>query len=192
MKRTTFAKAINADTTHEDDFLLPYVNDLRDVVDMEVIRGAELSLAVDPLGGAAVHYWEPINAIYGLDIVVVNPRTDPTFSFMTVDYDGAIRMDCSSPYAMDRLVGLRDHFRVAFANDTDADRHGIVTPSAGLMNPNHYLSVAMNYLLTHRPDLRRSGMGTAYRVPRGIGDSRNATALADRGGDTHCVCEEPL
>jgi phosphoglucomutase len=146
------ATAINADTTHREDFILPYVNDLRNVVDMDVIGAAGLSLAVDPLGGAAVHYWEPINATYKLDITVVNPRVDPTFSFMTVDHDGAIRMDCSSPYAMARLVGLKDRYRVAFANDPDSDRHGIVTPAAGLMNPNHYLSVAILYLLTHRSD----------------------------------------
>ena len=152
MKRVAFAAAINADTTHQEDFVLPYVNDLRNVVDMDAIRAAGLKLAVDPLGGAAVHYWEPINAIYKLDIAVVNPQVDPTFSFMTVDHDGAIRMDCSSPYAMARLVGLKDRYRVAFANDPDADRHGIVTPTAGLMNPNHYLSVAIWYLLTHRPD----------------------------------------
>jgi phosphoglucomutase len=119
---------------------------------MDAVRAAGLKLAVDPLGGAAVHYWEPINAIYKLDIAVVNPSVDPTFSFMTVDHDGAIRMDCSSPYAMARLVGLKDRYNVAFANDPDSDRHGIVTPIAGLMNPNHYLSVAIWYLLTHRPD----------------------------------------
>ena len=118
---------------------------------MEAIRSAGLKLAVDPLGGAAVHYWEPINAIYKLDIAVVNPKVDPTFSFMTVDHDGKIRMDCSSPYAMARLVGLKDRYDVAFANDPDSDRHGIVTPSLGLMNPNHYLAVAIQYLLTHRP-----------------------------------------
>jgi len=151
VKLRGFPAAIKADTTHEEDFVLPYVNDLHNIVDMEAIRGAALSLAVDPLGGAAVHHWEPINAIYRLDIAVVNPSIDPTFSFMTVDHDGAIRMDCSSPYAMARLVGLRQKYRVAFANDTDADRHGIVTPSAGLMNPNHYLAVAIQYLLTHRP-----------------------------------------
>jgi phosphoglucomutase len=128
-----------------------YVKDLRNVVDMEAIRAAGLKLAVDPLGGAAVHYWEPINTIYRLDIDVVNPKVDPTFSFMTVDHDGKIRMDCSSPYAMAKLVGLKDRYRVAFANDPDSDRHGIVTPSAGLMNPNHYLAVAIGYLLTHRP-----------------------------------------
>jgi phosphoglucomutase len=118
---------------------------------MNVIRAAGLKLAVDPLGGAAVHYWEPINATYHLDITVVNPNVDPTFSFMTVDHDGKIRMDCSSPYAMAGLVGLKDQYRVAFANDPDSDRHGIVTPSAGLMNPNHYLAVAIRYLLAHRP-----------------------------------------
>src|SRR5271163_3251148 len=151
VKRVAFAAAINAETTRQEDLVLPYVNDLRNVVDMDAIRGAGLKLAVDPLGGAAVHYWEPINRIYGLDIAVVNPRVDPTFSFMTVDHDGAIRMDCSSPYAMARLVSLKDRYRVAFANDPDSDRHGIVTPTAGLMNPNHYLSVAILYLLTHRP-----------------------------------------
>ena len=150
--RATSATAIDAATTHQEDLVLPYVNDLRNVVDMDAIRGAGLKLAVDPLGGAGVHYWEPINAIYKLDIVVVNPQVDPTFSFMTVDHDGVIRMDCSSPYAMARLVGLKDRYRVAFGNDADADRHGIVTPTAGLMNPNHYLSVAILYLLTHRPD----------------------------------------
>jgi len=151
VKRVTLAAALNGSTTHQQDLIHPYVDDLRNVVDMEAIRGARLKLAVDPLGGAAVHYWEPINAVYGLDIAVVNPRVDTTFSFMTVDHDGVIRMDCSSPYAMARLVGLKDRYRVAFANDPDSDRHGIVTPSAGLMNPNHYLAVAIRYLLTHRP-----------------------------------------
>jgi phosphoglucomutase len=151
VKRVTLAAALNGSTTHQQDFIHPYVDDLRNVVDMEAIRAAGLKLAVDPLGGAAVHYWEPINAIYKLNIDVVNPRVDPTFSFMTVDHDGQIRMDCSSPYAMARLVGLKDRYRVAFANDPDSDRHGIVTPGAGLMNPNHYLAVAIRYLLTHRP-----------------------------------------
>jgi phosphoglucomutase len=152
VKRVAFRVAINADTTHQEDLVLPYVNDLRNVVDMDAIHSGGLSLAVDPLGGAAVNYWEPINTTYGLKIAVVNPRVDSTFSFMTVDHDGVIRMDCSSPYAMARLVGLKDRYRVAFANDPDSDRHGIVTPTAGLMNPNHYLSVAIHYLLTHRPD----------------------------------------
>ena len=151
VKRVPFAAALTAVTTHEIDFVLPYVEDLKNVVDMEAIRAAGLKLGVDPLGGAAMKYWEPINAVYKLDITVVNPKLDPTFSFMTLDHDGKIRMDCSSPYAMAGLVGLKDKFRLAFANDPDSDRHGIVTPSAGLMNPNHYLAVAIGYLLTHRP-----------------------------------------
>jgi phosphoglucomutase len=151
IKRVPFASAIKAVTTHQEDFVLPYVNDLRNVVDMDAIRSAGLRLGVDPLGGAARPYWEPINSVYGLDIVVVNPTIDPRFAFMTVDHDGKIRMDPSSPYAMARLVGLKDQYRVAFANDPDSDRHGIVTRSAGLMNPNHYLAVAMGYLLQHRP-----------------------------------------
>ena len=151
INRVPFAAAIRAATTHQEDFVLPYVKDLRNVVDMDVIRTAGIKLGVDPLGGAAQPYWEPINSIYGLDIAVVNPEIDPTFSFMTLDHDGEIRMDCSSPYAMARLVALKDKYRVAFANDPDADRHGIVTPSEGLINPNHYLAVAIRYLLTHRP-----------------------------------------
>jgi phosphoglucomutase len=151
VKRVPFEAAIKAGSTHQEDFVLPYVQDLRNVVDMDAIRAAGLKLGVDPLGGAARPYWEPINAVYHLDITVVNPTIDPTFSFMTVDHDGRIRMDCSSRYAMARLVGLKDQFRVAFANDPDSDRHGIVTPSAGLMNPNQYLAVAIRYLLTHRP-----------------------------------------
>jgi phosphoglucomutase len=150
VKRVPFAAAIKAATTHQEDLVLPYVQDLRNVVDMEAIRDAGLKLGVDPLGGAARPYWEPINFLYKLDIVVVNPVIDPTFSFMTVDHDGKIRMDCSSPYAMARLVGLKDQFRVAFANDADSDRHGIVTPATGLMNPNHFLAVAIRYLLEHR------------------------------------------
>ncbi len=151
VKRLAFAAALSAETTRQDDFVLPYVKDLRNVADMEAIRAAGLKLAVDPLGGAAVHYWEPINEIYKLDIAVVNPQVDPSFSFMTVDHDGKIRMDCSSPYAMASLVGLKDRYDVAFANDPDSDRHGVVTPSAGLMNPNHYLASAIHYLAKHRP-----------------------------------------
>ena len=150
VKRLPLATAIKAETTHQQDFVMPYVEDLRNVVDMDVIRAAGLQLGVDPLGGAARPYWEPINSLYHLDIVVVNPVIDPTFSFMTVDHDGKIRMDPSSPYAMARLVGLKDQYRVAFANDPDSDRHGLVVPSAGLMNPNHYLAVAIRYLLTYR------------------------------------------
>jgi phosphoglucomutase len=151
VRRVPFEAAIKAASTHQEDFVLPYVQDLRHIVDMDAIRASGITLAVDPLGGAARPYWEPINAVYHLDIAVVNPTIDPTFAFMTVDYDGEIRMDCSSPYAMARLVGLKDQYRVAFANDPDSDRHGIVTPAAGLMNPNHYLAVAIRYLLTHRP-----------------------------------------
>ena len=153
-RRLPFDKAIRAATTHQEDFVLPYVLDLKNVVDIDAIRAAHLKLGVDPLGGAARPYWEPINSIYGLEVTVVNPIIDPTFSFMTVDHDGKIRMDCSSPYAMARLVSLKDQYQVAFANDPDSDRHGIVTPTAGLMNPNHYLAVAIQYLLTHRPKWR--------------------------------------
>jgi phosphoglucomutase len=151
VKRMPLAAAIKAGSTHQEDFIIPYVRDLRNVVDMDAIQGSGLRLGVDPLGGAARPYWEPIDSIYHLDITIVNPVIDPTFSFMTVDHDGVIRMDCSSPYAMARLVGLKDKYRVAFANDPDSDRHGIVTPSAGLLNPNHYLAVAIRYLLSHRP-----------------------------------------
>ncbi len=151
VKRVPFAAAIKAETTHQEDLVLPYVEDLEHIVDMDAIRAAGFTMAVDPLGGAAMPYWEPINFLYKLHIAVVNPVIDPTFSFMTVDHDGKIRMDPSSPYAMARLVGLKDQFRVAFANDPDSDRHGIVTASEALMNPNHYLAVAIRYLLTHRP-----------------------------------------
>jgi phosphoglucomutase len=154
VRRVPFTKAVQAPSTHHEDFILPYVRDLKNVVDMDAIRGAHLKLGVDPLGGAARPYWEPINSIYGLDIVVVNPVIDPTFSFMTVDHDGKIRMDCSSPYAMASLVGLKDQYQVAFANDPDSDRYGIVTPVAGLMNPNHYLAVAIQYLFAHRSQWR--------------------------------------
>jgi len=171
IKRIPFAAAIKAATTHEQDLVLPYVRDLEHVVDMEAIRGAGLALGVDPLGGAARPYWEPINAIYKTSITVVNPVIDPTFSFMTVDHDGKIRMDPSSPYAMARLVALKDQFRVAFANDPDSDRHGIVTGSGGLMNPNHYLAVAIRYLLTHRP---------GWPVSAAVGKTLVSSGLIDR------------
>ena len=151
VKRVPFAAAIKAASTHQEDFVLPYVHDLRNVIDMDAIRDTGLPLAVDPLGGATRDYWGPINSVYRLDIAIVNPVVDPQFSFMTVDHDGQIRMDPSSPYAMARLVGLKDRYRVVFATDPDADRHGIVTPSTGLMNPNEYLAVAISYLLTNRP-----------------------------------------
>ena len=153
VKRISFPVALRAGTTHEVDFVKPYVDDLANVIDMDVIRTAGLKLGVDPLGGAAVHYWQPIADTYGLDITVTNPAVDPTFRFMTLDHDGQIRMDCSSPYAMASLVKLKDRFDLAFGNDPDSDRHGIVTQVArALMNPNHYLAVAIRYLLTHRPD----------------------------------------
>jgi phosphoglucomutase len=152
VERIPYERALRASNTHPWDFVLPYVRDLALVIDMEAIRSAGVKLAVDPLGGAALAYWEPINTFYGLSIEVVNPRLDPTFAFMTVDHDGKIRMDCSSPDAMAGLVGLKERFDVAFGNDPDADRHGIVTPRAGLMNPNHLLAVAIDYLLTHRPE----------------------------------------
>src|SRR6185295_4898756 len=151
VRRLTLESALRTGRIIEQDLIGPYVDDLANVVDLPAIRGAGLKLAVDPLGGASVGYWAPINERYGLDVDVVNPRVDPTFGFMTVDHDGKIRMDCSSPYAMARLVSLKDRYRLAFANDPDSDRHGIVTPSVGLMNPNHYLAVAIRYLLTHRP-----------------------------------------
>ncbi len=151
VKRVPLVTAIKRISTHQEDFVLRYVRDLRNVVDMDAIRDAGLELGVDPLGGASKAYWEQVNSVYGVSIAVVNPAIDPTFSFMTVDHDGKIRMDPSSPFAMARLVGLKDKFHLAFANDPDADRHGIVTRSAGLLNPNHYLAVAIRYLLAHRP-----------------------------------------
>jgi phosphoglucomutase len=154
LKRVTLEKALHASTTHRHDYLNAYVADLATVVDMDAIRGAKLSMGVDPLGGAGVHYWNPIAERYGLNLTVVNEAVDPTFRFMTVDWDGQIRMDPSSSYAMQRLIGLKDRFQIAFACDTDHDRHGVVTRSAGLLPPNHYLSVAIFYLLQHRPRWR--------------------------------------
>ncbi len=151
VKRMPYAQALAAPTTHAVDLMTPYIAALGEVIDMAAIRNAKLKIGVDPLGGAAVAYWQPIAERYGLDIEVVNPRVDPAFAFMTLDHDGKIRMDCSSPYAMASLVGLKDKFDIAWGNDADVDRHGIVTPSVGLLNPNHYLAVAIDYLLTHRP-----------------------------------------
>jgi phosphoglucomutase len=151
VRRMGYESALKAGTTRPVDLMTAYVRDLANVIDMECIRSAGVTMGVDPLGGSSVHYWEPIRDLYGLDLTVVNGIVDPRFAFMTVDHDGKIRMDCSSPYAMAGLVALKDRFQVAFANDTDADRHGIVTRSMGLMNPNHYLAVAIHYLLTHRP-----------------------------------------
>jgi phosphoglucomutase len=185
VRRTPFDQAVRAPTTRQDDFVRAYVDDLRNVVDLAAIRSAGLKLGVDPLGGAGLPYWGPIAETYGLDIEVVNPAVDPTFSFMTVDHDGQIRMDCSSPYAMARLVALKDRFRVAVANDPDADRHGIVTPSAGLMNPNHYLAVAIRYLLTHRP-------GWADRAT--VGKTVVSSGMIDRVVRSlgRRVCEVPV
>jgi len=150
VKRMPLEKALKADTTHEHDYVVPYVEDLKNVVEMPAIAATGLRIGVDPLGGSGVAFWDPIADRYKLDIEVVNRRVDPTFSFMTVDHDGKIRMDCSSPYAMASLIQLKDKFDIAFGNDPDYDRHGIVTPSAGLMNPNHYLAVAIWYLFQNR------------------------------------------
>ena len=155
LKRIPYEKARRAPTTHRHDYLNAYTTDLANVVDMDAIRGAKISMGVDPLGGAGVHYWRPIAERYGLNLTVVNEAVDPTFRFMTVDWDGQIRMDPSSPYAMQRLIGLKDRFEIAFACDTDHDRHGIVTKSAGLLPPNHYLAVAILYLFQHRPKWRK-------------------------------------
>ena len=155
LKRILFEKALRAPTTHRHDYLNAYITDLANVLDMDAIRGAKISLGVDPLGGAGVHYWGPIAERYGLNLTVVNEAVDPTFRFMTVDWDGQIRMDPSSPYAMQRLIDIKDRFEVACACDTDHDRHGIVTRSAGLLPPNHYLSVAIFYLFQHRPKWRQ-------------------------------------
>ena len=171
VRRIPYERALAAPTTREEDFVLPYVRDLPNVVDVAAIRAAGIPLGVDPLGGAARHYWEPINAVHGLDVKVVNPVVDPRFAFMTVDHDGKIRMDCSSPWAMAGLVGLKDRFQVAFANDPDADRHGIVTPSAGLMNPNHFLAVAIRYLLGHRP---------RWRADAAVGKTLVSSGMIDR------------
>jgi phosphoglucomutase len=155
LKRIPFEKALRATTTHRHDYLTAYISDLGNVIDMDAISGAKISQGVDPLGGAGVNYWEPIAERYGLNLTVVNEAVDPTFSFMTVDWDGQIRMDPSSPYAMQRLIGMKDRFDLSFACDTDHDRHGIVTRTSGLLPPNHYLSVAIFYLFQHRPKWRK-------------------------------------
>ena len=155
LKRIPFEKALRAPTTRRYDFLNDYITDLANVIDMDAIGAVKISMGVDPLGGAGVHYWGPIAERYGLNLTVVNEAVDPTFHFMTVDWDGQIRMDPSSPYAMQRLIGLKDRFDIAFACDTDHDRHGIVTRSGGLLAPNHYLSVAIFYLFQHRSQWRK-------------------------------------
>jgi len=169
--RVPFARALKAATTHRHDYIDSYVGDLGSVVDMEVIRGARLRIGVDPLGGAGVHYWGPVVERYGISVEVVNRAVDPTFRFMTVDWDGKIRMDCSSPYAMAGLISLRDRFDIAFANDTDHDRHGIVARSVGLMNPNHYLAVAVSYLFRER---------TRWRKDAAIGKTVVTSSIIDR------------
>lgn len=171
VKRIAYASAVKAATTHLADFITPYVDDLGLVIDMEAIRRAHLKLGVDPLGGAALYCWGPINERYGLEIEVVNTTVDPQFAFMTLDHDGKIRMDCSSPYAMARLVQIKDRFDLAFGNDPDSDRHGIVTPSQGLMNPNQFLAVAIDYLLTHRP---------SWQPGMAVGKTVVSSSLIDR------------
>lgn len=171
VKRMPYQRALKVETTHTHDYITPYVADLRNVIDMQAVAAAGLKIGVDPMGGASVAYWEPIAATYGLDLEVVNRRVDPTFSFMTVDKDGKIRMDCSSPYAMASLIGLKDRFDIAFGNDPDSDRHGIVTRSAGLMNPNHYLAVAVWYLFQNRP---------GWRVDAAVGKTLVSSSMIDR------------
>jgi phosphoglucomutase len=168
VKRMPYERALAAPTTHRHDFTTAYVSDLDSIIDMEKLRG--IRIGVDPMGGAGVFYWGPIAERYRLDLEVVNPLVDPTFRFMTLDWDGKIRMDCSSPYAMAPLIGLRDRFEVAFGNDTDNDRHGIVTRSSGLLNPNHYLSVAIDYLFRHRPGWRADAAVGKTVVTSGIVD----------------------
>jgi phosphoglucomutase len=171
VQRIGFDAALKASTTHAEDFVTAYVEDLANVIDLEAIRSAGVKIGVDPLGGAAAAYWQPVVERYGIDITIVNPKIDPTFAFMTVDHDGKIRMDCSSPWAMAGLVQLKDRFDIAFGNDPDADRHGIVTPSSGLLNPNHYLAVAIRYLLTNRPQ---------WPVTAVVGKTLVSSCLIDR------------
>jgi phosphoglucomutase len=170
VKRIPYARAIAAPTTHHFDYISGYVNDLATVLDLDAIRDARVTMGVDPLGGAGVHYWERIADRYKLRLTVVNREVDPTFRFMRVDRDGKIRMDCSSPYAMNGLIAMRDQFDLAFACDTDHDRHGIVTPTAGLLNPNHYLAVAIEYLFAHRPGWRRDAAVGKTLVSSGMID----------------------
>jgi phosphoglucomutase len=171
VRRVPYARALNASTTRRHDFVRGYVDDLGGIIDMEAIAGSGLRLGVDPMGGAAVGYWAPIAERYRLNIEVVNDSVDPTFGFMTVDKDGKIRMDCSSPYAMASLIKLKDRYDIAFGNDTDCDRHGIVTPTAGLMNPNHYLAVAISYLYRSR---------TGWRPDAAVGKTLVSSSMIDR------------
>ncbi|MBL7233531.1 phosphoglucomutase (alpha-D-glucose-1,6-bisphosphate-dependent) [Komagataeibacter oboediens] len=171
VKRVAFEDALKAPTTKRHDYITPYVNDLAAVVDMDIIRESGVSIGIDPLGGAAVDYWQPIIDKYGINATIVSKEVDPTFRFMTADWDGQIRMDCSSPYAMARLVGMKDKFDIAFANDTDADRHGIVSGKYGLMNPNHYLAVAIEYLFNNREN---------WNASAGVGKTVVSSSMIDR------------
>jgi len=185
VKRIPLEKALKAPTTHEIDYIQPYAEDLKNVVNMKAIAAAGLNIGVDPLGGSGVEFWEPIGKMYGLNLNVVNPRVDPTFSFMTLDHDGKIRMDCSSPYAMASLIELKDRFDIAFGNDSDFDRHGIVTPSVGLMNPNHYLATAIWYLFQNRP-----GWGKNVAIGKTLVSSSMIDRVATYLGRK--LCEVPV
>jgi phosphoglucomutase len=185
VKRVSTAVALSAPTTRQEDLVAPYVEALGEVLDLDAVRDAGLSIGVDPLGGASIGYWDRIAGRYGLKLTVVNRAVDPTFRFMSVDHDGKIRMDCSSPQAMAGLVRLKDNFDIAFGNDPDADRHGIVTRSSGLLNPNHYLAVAIRYLLTHRPHWARTAKVGKTLVSSGIIDR----VVADLGRE---VMEVPV
>lgn len=170
VKRIPLERARRSASVHRYDYIRPYIADLANIIDMEAIRSSRVTIGIDPLGGAGVHYWQPTIERYGLAATIVSDTVDPTFRFMSVDWDGKIRMDCSSPYAMAQLIGMRDRFDVAFANDTDADRHGIVTRSNGLMNPNHYLAAAISYLFANRPDWRADSAVGKTIVSSGIID----------------------
>ena len=185
VKRVSFEKALKADTTSEYDYIAPYINDLSNIIDMEAISRAGLKIGVDPMGGSGIAYWKPIAEKYSLDLKVVNPVVDPAFSFMTVDKDGKIRMDCSSPYAMASLIKMKDQFDLAFGNDPDYDRHGIVTKSAGILNPNHYLAVSVWYLFSNRPQ---------WRKDVAVGKTLVSSSMIDRVANSlgKKLCEVPV
>jgi phosphoglucomutase len=185
IRRTPWEKALKSDTVHRHDFITPYVEELGAVIDMDTIRAAGVRIGADPMGGSGVHYWEPIRDRYGLDLDIVSEAVDPSFRFMRVDKDGKIRMDCSSPAAMAGLIGLKDRYDIAFGNDTDFDRHGIVTPSVGLMNPNHYLSVAIDYLFRERND---------WPQDTAIGKTLVSSSMIDRiaAASGRTLCEVPV
>ena len=185
VKRVSFEKALKADTTSEYDYIAPYINDLSNIIDMEAISRAGLKIGVDPMGGSGIAYWKPIAEKYSLDLKIVNPLVDPAFSFMTVDKDGKIRMDCSSPYAMASLIKMKDQFDLAFGNDPDYDRHGIVTKSAGILNPNHYLAVSVWYLFSNRPQ---------WRKDVAVGKTLVSSSMIDRVANSlgKKLCEVPV